>query len=103
MVCLQTPFMIDGRRFALGQLIACDVAPGQYSNDLLDTPLIQCMRGIVWHKGLLDAVDCMRATLHIWAKLVAHNEYSLMPLPLTDWTSTLFEAWVTASVDARGH
>jgi transposase len=82
-----------------GQLIACDVEPGQCADDPLYTPLIQRVRDIVGRTGLLYAGDCKMAALSTRAELVAHGDDSVTPLPLTGETAAPFEGWVSAIVD----
>ena len=82
-----------------GHLIACDVHPGRCADDPLYTPLLQRVRGIVGRRGLLYAGDCKMAALATRAEIAAHQDFYLMPLPLTGETATQVETWVTAIVD----
>jgi transposase len=82
-----------------GHLIACDVQPGQSADDPLYTPLIQRVRGIVDRRGLLYVGDCKMAALATRAEMAAHDDFSLVPLPLTGETAAQVETWVTAIVD----
>ena len=82
-----------------GQLIACDVHPGQSADDPLYTPLVQRVRGMVGRSGLLYTGDCKMAALATRAEIVAHDDFYLMPLPLTGETAAPVDTWVTALVD----
>lgn len=82
-----------------GYLIASDVISGERADDGLYTPLIDRVRGIIGRSGLLYTGDCKMAALATRAAIVAHQDYYLMPLPLTGETRTQFEAWVSAVVD----
>lgn len=82
-----------------GHLLASDVYPGQCADDPLYTPLIERVRRLLGRTGLLYAGDCKMAALPTRADLAAHEEYSLMPLPLTGETAAPFETWVTAIVE----
>jgi transposase len=82
-----------------GHLIACDVQPGQSADDPLYTPLIQRVRGIVDRTGLLYAGDGKMAALATRAEIAAHDDFYLVPLPLTGETAAQVETWVTAIVD----
>src|SRR4029450_7541218 len=66
-----------------GHLIACDIHPGQCADDPLYTPLIQRVRGIMGRPGLLYPGDCKMAALATRAAIAAHDDFYLMPLPLT--------------------
>lgn len=65
-----------------GQLIACDVHPGQAAADPLYTPLIARVREILQETGLLYAGDSKMAALETRANLVANKDFYLCPLPL---------------------
>lgn len=82
-----------------GHLIACDVHAGQRADDPLYTPLLQRVRGIVGHTGLLYAGDCKMAALATRAEIAAHHDFYLVPLPLTGETATHVERWITAIVE----
>jgi transposase len=49
--------------------------------------------------GLLYAGDCKMAALATRAELAAHQDYYVMPLPLTGETAAQFETWVAAVVE----
>jgi transposase len=82
-----------------GHLVACDLQPGQCADDPLYTPLIQRVRGLLGHTGLVYAGDCKMAALATRAELAAHRDYYVMPLPLTGETAAEFATWVDAVVD----
>jgi len=82
-----------------GHLLACDLQPGQCADDPLYTPLIQRVRGMLGRTGLLYAGDCKMAALATRAELAAHQDYYVMPLPLTGETAAQFETWVAAVVE----
>jgi transposase len=83
----------------LGHLIACDVQPGQSADDPLYTPLMQRVRGIVGRRGLLYAGDCKMAALATRVEVAAHDDFYVVPLPLTGETAAQVAIWVTAIVD----
>lgn len=84
-----------------GQLIACDLVPGNSADDPLYVPLVQRVRAQLGQSGLLYAGDCKMAALATRADLVAHGDYYLMPLPLTGETQTEFADWIEAVVQQR--
>jgi len=84
-----------------GQLIACDVAPGNAADDPLYVPLVGRVRDQLGQKGLLYVGDCKMAALATRADVVAHGDYYLMPLPRTGETQTEFADWIEAIVAKR--
>lgn len=82
-----------------GQMVACDVLPGQSADDPLYLPLIARIRQTLGRSGLLYAGDCKMAALATRADLVANGDYYLTPLPLTGDTRAEFDAWVGAAVE----
>jgi transposase len=82
-----------------GHLIACAVHPGQRADDPLYTPLIAQVRQTLGRSGLLYTGDCKMAALATRAEIVAHEDYYLVPLPLTGDTAREFETWVEAVVE----
>lgn len=85
----------------VGQVIACEVKGGQEADDRLYTPLIQRVRQIVGHRGLLYVGDCKMAALATRAEVVANHDFYLVPLPLTGQTASEFQTWVDAVVDGE--
>jgi transposase len=81
-----------------GHLIACDLQPGQRADDPLYTPLIKRVRGVLGRTGLVYAGDCKMAALATRAEIAAHQDYYVMPLPLTGETAAEFATWVDAVV-----
>ena len=77
-----------------GQLIASDVKAGNAADDPLYTPLIQRVRQLVGRRGLLYSGDCKMAALATRAELVAHQDYYLMPLPMTGEAAEAFRQWL---------
>jgi transposase len=84
-----------------GHLVACDLQPGQCADDPLYTPLIQRVRGLLGRTGLVYAGDCKMAALATRAEIAAHQDYSVMPLPLTGETAAEFATWVDAVVEGE--
>lgn len=84
-----------------GQLIACDLHPGNAADDPLYVPLIQRVRAQLGRSGLLYAGDCKMASLGTRAAVAAHQDYYLTPLPLTGETATDFADWIAAVVEKR--
>jgi transposase len=82
-----------------GHLIASDVVPGQRADDPLYVPLIERVRGVLGRTGLLYAGDSKMAALATRAHLVAHQDYYVVPLPLTGTVGQEFEAWVDHIVE----
>jgi len=69
-----------------GQVLACDVYPGQAADDPLYLPLIRRLRQMLGRSGLLYVADSKMAALATRADLAAYGDYYLMPLPLTGET-----------------
>jgi transposase len=84
-----------------GQLIACDVVPGNAADDPLYVPLVRRVRDQLGQKGLLYVGDCKMAALATRADVVAHGDYYLMPLPRTGETQTEFADWIEVVVAKR--
>jgi transposase len=80
-----------------GQIIACDVLPGQSADDRLYTPLIGRVREILGETGLLYAGDSKIAALETRAHLVAQNDFYLCPLPLN--AAPDFAKWVRRATE----
>lgn len=81
-----------------GHLLACDVHPGQAADDPLYRPLLTRVRRMVARSGLLYVGDSKMAALATRADIVAHEDYYLMPLPLTGETAEQRETWISAVV-----
>jgi len=77
-----------------GHLLACDVHPGQVTDDPLYQPLIARVRQMLGRSGLLYVGDSKMAALATRADIVAHGDYYLMPLPLTGETAPQVDAWI---------
>ena len=84
-----------------GHLIAADVEPGQRADDPLYVSLIERVRRILGRWGLLYAGDSKMAALATRAYIAAHQDYYLVPLPMTGTTAQEFETWVDAIVDGE--
>ena len=84
-----------------GQLMACDLAPGNAADDPLYVPLIERVRAQLGRTGLLYVGDCKMAALATRAELVDGGDYYLMPLPRTGETQTEFADWIEAVVSNR--
>ena len=84
-----------------GQLLACDLHPGNAADDPLYVPLIQRVRAQLGRSGLLYAGDCKMASLATRADVVVHKDYYLTPLPLTGETATDLAVWIEAVVTKR--
>jgi len=74
--------------------IACDIVPGNCSDDPLYVPLIHRVRDQLKQKGLLYMGDCKMAALATRADLVAHGDYYLTSLPRTGDNATLIDRWI---------
>ncbi len=81
-----------------GHLLACDIHPGQAADDPLYLPLIARVRRLLGRSGLLYVGDSKMAALNTRADIVAHDDFYLMPLPLTGKTAEQVEAWIEAIV-----
>ena len=84
-----------------GHLIACDVEAGQRADDPLYIPLIKRVRDILGQRGLLYAGDAKMAALETRAHIAFHQDYYVVPLPLTGTTAREFEQWVDACVEGE--
>ncbi len=84
-----------------GHLIACDVEAGQRADDPLYIPLIKRVREILRQRGLLYAGDAKMAALETRAHIAFHQDYYVVPLPLTGTTAREFEQWVNACVEGE--
>jgi transposase len=81
-----------------GLLLATDIHPGNAADDPLYVPLIQRVRNQLGRRGLLYAGDGKMAALETRADIASHDDYYLMPLPLTGQTQKEFPGWVNAVV-----
>jgi transposase len=81
-----------------GLLLATDVHPGNAADDPLYLPLIRRVRAQVGRSGMLYAGDCKMAALETRAEIASHQDYYLMPLPLSGDTQKAFPVWVNAVV-----
>jgi len=79
-----------------GHWIAGDVASGQTADDPLYQPLIARVRQVLGRSGLLYSGDCKMAALATRADIVAHHDYYLVPLPLTEELSAQLRTWLQA-------
>jgi transposase len=77
-----------------GHLIASDVVAGQRADDPLYVPLIRRVREILGRTGLVYAGDSKMAALATRGHLVAHQDYYIVPLPMTGTTGQEFAGWV---------
>lgn len=82
-----------------GHLLACDVVAGQCADDPLYLPAIERVRQMVGRAGLLYTGDAKMAALSTRASIVAHQDYYLMPLPLTGPTRGEFDGWIERAVE----
>ncbi len=80
-----------------GQLVACDVLPGNRADDGLYQPIIARVRQILGRSGLLYTGDCKMSAFAIRADVVAHGDYYLTPLAqhnralIGDWVDRIVE------------
>jgi transposase len=84
-----------------GHVVACDLQPGQSADDPLYTPLIQLVRGVLGRTGLVYAGDCKMAALATRGEIAAHQDYYVLPLPLTGETAAEFATWGDAVVEGE--
>jgi transposase len=84
-----------------GQMIACDIVPGNAADDPLYVPLVGRVRDQLGQKGLLYVGDCKMAALATRADVAAHDDYYLMPLPRTGETQADIDDWIEAVVTKR--
>lgn len=85
----------------IGQMIACDVHPGNSADDPLYVPLIERVRQILGQLGLLYTGDSKMAAAATRANIAAHQDYYLTVLPLTGETATEADLWIAAAVDGE--
>jgi transposase len=81
-----------------GQLIACDVHPGDAADDPLYLPMIRRVRALLGRTGLLYAGDCKMAALETRAEIQARGDFYLTPLPMTGETKTQFDHWLEDAI-----
>lgn len=81
-----------------GQLLACDVHPGNAADDPLYVPLLERVRRLVGRRGLLYAGDCKMAALETRGDIARHGDYYLVPLPQTGEVPESFRRWIEAVV-----
>ena len=81
-----------------GFLLATDILPGNAADDPLYLPLVRRVRDQLCRRGLLYAGDCKMAALGTRADIAVHQDYYLMPLPLTGETARDFPRWLNAIV-----
>jgi transposase len=81
-----------------GQVIACDVHPGDAADDPLYLPMIRRVRALLGRTGLLYAGDCKMAALETRAEIQARGDYYLTPSPMTGETKDQFDTWVEDAI-----
>jgi transposase len=81
-----------------GQLLACDIHPGNAADDPLYVPLIERVHTLLGRRGLLYAGDCKMAALETRGHIARQKDYYLVPLPQTGEVPELFATWVEAVV-----
>jgi transposase len=81
-----------------GQLLACDIHPGNAADDPLYIPLIERVRRLVGRRGLLYAGDCKMAALETRGDIARNEDYYLVPLPQTGEVPEAFRLWIEAVV-----
>jgi transposase len=84
-----------------GHLMASNVRSGERADDPLYRPLIARVRQVLGRSGLLYTGDSKMAALATRADIVAHEDYYLMPLPLTGQTREQIGEWIGAVVDGE--
>ena len=83
------------------QLIACDVAPGNSTDDVLYLPLIKRLWRQLRRSGLLYIGDCKMAALMIRAEIVNHHDWYLMPVPNTGAHQKLIPQWIQEAINPK--
>jgi transposase len=81
-----------------GLLLATDVHPGNAADDPLYIPMVTRVRKQLGQTGLLYVGDNKMAALQTRADIADHDDYYLVPLPLTGQTQQEFPLWVEAIV-----
>lgn len=84
-----------------GLPLGADVCSGERADDILYLPLIVRVRSMLGRCGLLYSGDCKMAALETRADIVAHQDYYLVPLPLTGRTAKNMEEWISAVVEGE--
>jgi transposase len=79
-----------------GVVLATEVHPGNTNDDPLYLPLISRVREILGRRGLLYCGDCKMAALETRADLQGHDDFYLVPLPLSPGNAALLDQAVTA-------
>lgn len=84
-----------------GQLLACDIYPGQRADDGLYLPLWQRVRQMLGRTGLLYVGDGKMAALATRAEMVRQQDYYLTVLPLTGQAGQEIDGWIAAAVSGQ--
>jgi transposase len=84
-----------------GVILATEVHPGNTNDDPLYLPLISRVREVLGRRGLLYCGDCKMAALETRADLQRHDDYYLVPLPLSPGNAALLDQAVTAAVEGE--
>lgn len=84
-----------------GVILATEVHPGNTNDDPLYLPLISRVREVLGRCGLLYCGDCKMAALETRADLQRHDDYYLVPLPLSPGNAALLDQAVTAAVEGE--
>jgi transposase len=82
-----------------GVILATAIHPGNTNDDPLYLPLITRVREVLGRCGLLYCGDCKMAALETRADLQRHDDYYLVPLPLSPGNAALLDRAVTAAVE----
>jgi transposase len=82
-----------------GQLLACDIYPGNAADDPLYVPMIERVHRLVGRRGLMYAGDNKMSALETRAHIARHEDYYLVPLPQTGEVPECFATWINAVVD----
>ena len=82
----------------LGMPLATDVLSGERADDGLYIPIMERVRTGLKTTGLLFVGDCKMSALETRAYLARHQDFYLLPLPLTGATAEAMDAWITEGV-----
>lgn len=84
-----------------GQLIACDVQPGQAADDPLYVPLLRRVWQVLGQVGLLYVGDTKMSALGTRATIADHQDYYLTVLSAQSEARHAIDGWIEAAIEGQ--